>query len=303
MVFCIIGLVIFGILGIFSAKYRTYAKEAWRCLKRQVTLRPCDTEFDKKMRAKLASKFIRFPKLSKAVYKVFPALSWAMVAMLFVSIYWTGVGLYNTVQYGNCNGPGSHEFCIFNPFESSEMHEKVSNMKPVAVSDDPSIGDPNSPVQIVEVGCFKCPYTKNSEIIRQQLMEKYNGNVSFTFKAMALPTHNLSQETAEAALCAREQGKYWEYHDKLFFYQDNMTMDMMSDIATELGLEENQFNNCLSSRKYESAVHQDHQEAVDAGVFATPTYFVNGKPIVGMKNFVDFEQIVVSEIKGTCEHA
>ena len=303
MVFCIIGLAIFGILGIFSAKYRTYAKEAWRCLKRQVTLRPCDTDFDKKMRAKAAGKFMKFPKLSRAIYKAFPAFSWAMVIMLFVSIYWTGVGLYNTVQYGNCNGPGSHEFCIFNPFESSDMHEKVSKMSPVAVSDDPSIGDPNSSVQIVEVGCFMCPYTKNSESIRQQLMIKYNGNVSFTFKAFALPKHNLSQETAEAALCAREQDAYWEYHDKLFEYQENMTMEKMSDIASELGLDESAFGECFSSRKYQAAVEQDRQESLDAGVFATPTYFVNGKPIVGMKGFTDFEQIVVNEIKGTCENA
>ena len=117
MVFCIIGLAIFGILGIFSAKYRAYAKEAWRCLKRQVTLRPCDTDFDKKMRAKLAGKFMRFPSLSRTVYKIFPALSWAMVIMLFAGIYWTGVGVYNTIQFGNCNGPGSHDFCIFNPLE------------------------------------------------------------------------------------------------------------------------------------------------------------------------------------------
>ena len=79
-----------------------------------------------------------------------------------------------------------------------------------------------------------------------------------------------------------------------------MTMEKMSGIAGELGLD-GRFKECLDNRKYRAAVEQDYQESLDAGVFATPTYFINGKPIVGMKNFADFEQIVVGEIKGTCD--
>ncbi len=301
MVFCIIGLAIFGILGIFSAKYRAYAKEAWRCLRRQVTLRPCDTEFDKKMRAKIAGKFMRFPELSKAVYKAFPALSWAMVILLFVSIYWTGLGIYNTIQYGNCNGPGSHDFCMFNPFESAELHEKISKLAPIAADGDPTIGDPNSSVKIVEVGCFMCPYTRNSESIRQQLIEKYNGSVSFTFRAMSLPSHNFSKETAEAAFCASDQDKYWEYHDKLFEYQNNMSLDKLNEIAGDIGLDAAEFKECTGSGKYKERVENNYKEFEAAGIFATPTFFVNGKPLVGLKSFANFEQIVAEEIKGTCD--
>lgn len=301
MVFCIIGLVIFGILGIFSAKYRAYAKEAWRCLKRQVTLRPCDTEFDKKIRAKIAGKFIRFPKISKTVYKIFPALSWAMVIMLFVSIYWTGLGIYNTVQYGNCNGPGSHDFCIFDPIGSSELHEKIMKLKPISAEGDPTIGPSDAPVKIVEVGCFRCPYTRDSESIRNQIMNKYKGNVSFTFRIMPLPNHNLSKETGEAALCALDQDKYWQYHDKLFENQGNMSVQKINEIAQGLGLNMAQFDNCTSSRKYSERLDKNYKEGMDAGIFATPTYFINGKPIVGVNNFAGFEQIVAEEIKGTCE--
>lgn len=114
MVFCIIGLVIFGFLGIFSAKYRAYAKEAWRCFTRQITLRPCDTAFDKKMKAKISGKLMKIsPFLSRFAYKYFALFSWSMVIMLVVSVYWMVSGFYNLSVYGTCD-PHSTT-CVFNP--------------------------------------------------------------------------------------------------------------------------------------------------------------------------------------------
>src|SRR3989338_9101514 len=116
MVFCIIALVIFSILGLFSAKYRAYAKESFRCVSSMITLRPCDTGFDQKMKAKVTSGLMkRSERLGRFVYKRFELISWSFLAVMIVSLFFTGLGIYNLVAYGNCNGPESTDVCILNP--------------------------------------------------------------------------------------------------------------------------------------------------------------------------------------------
>ena len=111
---CIVALIVFGALGIFSARYRTYAKEAFRCVFRRVTLRKCDTAFDKKMKAKITGKiFKRSPKTAGFVYKNFDTISWFFTAILFISLYFSAVGLYNLVIWGTCDPVTGH--CLWNP--------------------------------------------------------------------------------------------------------------------------------------------------------------------------------------------
>ena len=116
---CLIALVVFGVLAIFSAKYRGYFKEAADCVFRRMTLRKCTTSFDKKMKVKISSKISNRSKpLGGYVFKHFEALSWIMTIAMIVSLIWTGywgtMGLYNWVMYQNCNGPNSTEACVFN---------------------------------------------------------------------------------------------------------------------------------------------------------------------------------------------
>ena len=287
---------IFGILGIFSAKYRYYFKASMHCMKRQLTLRPCDTSFDQELKAKIsASLSKKSPALGGFVFKRFVALSWIFLILMIFSVAAMGIGVYNYVIYDNCNGPNSNDFCIFGAFNND-----VNKIKPIGPDDDPFVGNPDASLKIIEVGCFSCPYTREAEAFRNKLLEKYDGNVTFIFRAMPLPKHELSFERAEAADCALEQDKYWEYHDKLFEYQDNITIEKLSEIAQEIGLDTTQFSECFDSKKYLDEVQKDYDDAVAAGIFATPTYFVNGKPIVGLKAFADFEDITIGEIKGSC---
>ena len=223
MVLCIAGIVIFGILGIFSGKYRRYFKLSMHCLSRQMTLRPCDTNFDQELRAKLSTGLgKKSPALGRFVFRRYKALSWAFVALMVLSIVFMGIGVYNYVLYNNCNGPNSNDFCIFNVFDGTA---DITKLHPVGTDDDPTLGDISAPVKIVEVGCFSCPFTKAAEPLRKQLLEKYGNNVSFTFRTLPIPTHNLSWEKAEAADCALEQGKYWEYHDILFEKQNEWSAE------------------------------------------------------------------------------
>ncbi len=295
VVFCIVGLVAFGILGIFSAKYRRYFRESLHCMKRQLTLRPCDTQFDHEMKAKISGSIAKqSERLARLVYKRFAVISGIFLLAMIVSLALVAFGIYNYAAYGNCNGPDSRDFCIFNPFAAQK------EVKLIEVRDAPSLGNADAAVKIIEAGCYSCPYTRDAESFRSQILEKYGGNVSFTFKDVPVPAHELSRETAEAAKCAREQGKYWEYHDKLFEYQKNMSTGKIKEIAAEAGLDEAQFSQCFDTRKYRDAVELDYQDGLDAGIYATPTYFVNGQPVVGIRAFAELEQIVVTEIEGEC---
>jgi hypothetical protein len=115
MVVCIIALVVFAFMGIFSAKYRGYAKEASRCVFRMVTLRPCDTNFDEKVKSKITGKLImRSPKLAGFVYKRFRELSWIFMIVFIVSFVFMAAGFYNLAIYGTCDS-AHPETCVFNP--------------------------------------------------------------------------------------------------------------------------------------------------------------------------------------------
>ena len=101
---CIIALITFGILGIFSARYRSLAGEAFRCVFQRMQLKPCTTGFDQKIKSKLTSKLLkRSPRTARFVYKRFEILSWIFTILLFSSMFYSAYGLYNLFTYGTCD--------------------------------------------------------------------------------------------------------------------------------------------------------------------------------------------------------
>ncbi len=303
MVFCIIALVVFGVLGIFSAKYRTYFKEALRCVFRQITLRKCDTDFDNKMKSKITAKLMNVnPHMAKIVYKRFALISWVFIILMFGSIAATGIGIYNAISYGNCDGQESTEFCIFNPGTTGDSGYSVQDgmekgqLIPASPDDDPYIGGEDVNVTIIEFGCFSCKYTKTAELVRKQVIEKYRGKIKFVFRNFPLPKHPFSREAAEAADCALEQNKYWEYHDKLFESQKNMSIEKIKEIAIDLGLDTSKFDTCFDTKKYKDEVERDYQDGLKSKIYGTPTFFINGRPLVGPQSLGAFSRIIDEEL-------
>ncbi len=303
---CIIALVVFGILGIFSAKYRTVAKEAFDCVFKRITLRKCTTGLDKRMKSQITGKFMRkHPGLGKVLYKHFEAISWIFTIVLILSLGYSAYSIGNLFIYGNCNGPIPDAFCVFDPFvsgghvESCSMEGITGEITGVLeVHDhDPAIGFPDAKVTIIEAGCFLCPYTKEAEPVVKQLISHYGDQIHFVYKDFPLSsTHPGAQEAAEASHCAHEQGKYWEYHDLLFVDQNGADFDHLLNLAQQLDLDIEQFSECLESRKYKSKVDGDFTEAFSIGVYGTPTFFINDQIIVGPKTFNEFRQIIDSEL-------
>ena len=305
MVLCLLALPIFAILGIFSVKYRKLTSDALDCLFRTITLRKCRSGLDEKIKSDVTGTVLRYsPKTAKFVYKHYKVLSWIVLIIFIWSFYVSAVGLYNYVSYGNCNGPESTDFCIFDiTGENSKISELDITIPskivyPSLEEDDPIIGEKEAELTIIEFGCYMCPYTKKAEPTIQEVLDYYEGKINFQFKTFYIPHHNLSYKAALAANCAQEQDKYIEYHNTLLDLQDQITNDFsFFSIATNLGLDTEQFKECFYNDRYKKEIDSDTLMGLHAGVVGTPTFFINEQKIVGPKPFKTFKKIINRELK------
>lgn len=167
----------------------------------------------------------------------------------------------------------------------------------VATTDDPSLGRVDAPVTIVEFADFGCPYSRESSFVVRELAAKYPESVRFIYRDFPLTDlHPIAQKAAEAAQCAQDQGMFWEYHDKLYQNQNDVSEDRLVEFATELNMNTFQFESCLSSGRYADEVIADYQVGVEAGVRGTPTFFINGNRIAGAIPKEIFDALIQSVV-------
>lgn len=108
--------------------------------------------------------------------------------------------------------------------------------------------------------------------------------------------HNRATPAALAADCANEQGKFWEYHDKLFENQRALEDDNLRTYAQDVGLDMDKFNECYNSKKYQSDIDTDVAEGRALGVTGTPAFFINGRFLSGAQPFDAFKAIIDEEL-------
>lgn len=159
-------------------------------------------------------------------------------------------------------------------------------------------GDPNAKVIIVEFSDFQCPFCLRVQPTIEQILKDYNGSVKLYYKHFPLSQiHPYAQKAAEASELAADQGKFWEYHDKLFQNQDNLDLESLKKYAAELGLDMERFNRGLENNEKAAIVENDLQEGINLGVRGTPTFFINGRVLVGAQPYSAFKQIIDEELK------
>ena len=167
---------------------------------------------------------------------------------------------------------------------------------PVDLTNAPLRGSPDAPVTIVEFSDFQCPFCKSVQPVIRQLRERYPEQVSWRFKDLPLTAiHPGAQRAAEAARCAGEQGKFWEYRDALFGAAQ-VTLDMHKEVAETLGLDSESFQRCLSSERHRDAVTGDNEEAGNLGITGTPTFVINGIVLAGAQPIEEFTRVIESEL-------
>lgn len=209
------------------------------------------------------------------------------------SILVTGILIAGSVIYstGLKNTPGP----------ALEANLGVDGVAP-QIGDDVILGSKDAPVTLIEFGDYQCPFcarffSETEEQIRKQYIE--TGKVKMVYKDYAFLGPE-SVAAAQAAECAKDQGKYWVYHDALYNEEivdnqensGNLTTDRLKEIAVENGLNKSQFDPCFDSKKYESEVNGDYDEAQTLGVQATPTIFINNQKFTGALPFAAFQEAI-----------
>lgn len=170
--------------------------------------------------------------------------------------------------------------------------------------DDFVLGSPTAKVVIIEYGDFQCPFCgRFFKTVEKQIIENYikPGKAAFVWRDFAFLGEE-SFRSAEAARCAGEQGKFWEYHDKLFNSQNGENEGAFADanlkrFAGEAGLNQTAFNSCFDSGKYKKAVEDANTEGKSLGVSGTPATFINGQIVSGAQPFSVFQKIIDEELK------
>lgn len=183
---------------------------------------------------------------------------------------------------------------------------QVAEEIPREVTQSNTMGDPNAPVHIIEYGDFQCPFClKFWSETEPQLIEEYvnTGTVYFEYRSVGAFLGEESGWAAEGAYCAGDQGKFWEYHDTLFtnWTGENVgdfTKDNLIKYAKALGLNMTEFESCISAEKYKGRVEQDAAQAEADGVYATPTFFINGFRVEGAQPFSILKDLIEQALDG-----
>ena len=154
----------------------------------------------------------------------------------------------------------------------------------VATDDDPSIGNPDAKLTIVEFADFGCPFSREASFSIRALALTYADRIEYIYRDFPITdSHPEAQMAAEAGECAREQDedKFWAYHDTLYQNQDDLARSSLREYARAVGLNVSKFDQCLASGRYRQEVLEDFQDGVEAGVVGTPTFFFNGQRVAG----------------------
>jgi protein-disulfide isomerase len=160
----------------------------------------------------------------------------------------------------------------------------------------PTQGPPDAPITLVEFSDYECPFCKASESIVKQVLARYPTQVKLVFKNFPLDTHPKARPAAEAALCAGEQGKFWEMHAKLFEKAPQIAPEQIASIAAEAGLDPKKLDECIQAKRFASEIDAAIAEGKKAGVAGTPAFYVNGVPIAGGRTVDDFVKAINAEL-------
>ena len=161
----------------------------------------------------------------------------------------------------------------------------------------PVLGPKNAPVTIVAFSDFQCPFCSRVVPTLHDLEKQYEGKIKVVFKHQPLPFHNNAKIAAAASMAANEQGKFWEMHDKLFANQQALDRPNLERYAQELGLDMGKFKAALDSNKYDAYIQADSAEGMRVGANGTPTFFINGRQVVGAQPIDAFKNVIDDELK------
>lgn len=292
---CFIALLIFGILGIFSARHRKIALEAFDCVFRRITLRKCTTGLDVRLKSKISGRFLqKNPRLGKFVYKHFEMISWIFTILLIGSLVWTGISGYNYYVYGNCNGPSIEDqegLCLFDPTgehaqittcSNEDIDIQTAGTQPTLKEIDLSLFPAYKPKEIkntlVYVGCYTCPNTRKVNPTINELVVKNKDSLEFVFIHLPLSKEQEYIYKIENCLFQENKVAFWKFHNKLM----QMTIEKVKAQEKVISLLENieevdaeKITFCSETIQANELLEKQIAEINKMNVEGTPTIFVS----------------------------
>ncbi len=192
---------------------------------------------------------------------------------------------------------------------SADLRERLFNQAEVQILLDPLRfeavvaeyhpyrGDIDAPVMIIEYTDFQCPFCSRVQPTLTEILETYGDTVVHVFKQLPLPMHPQARLGAQAALCAADQGKFWEMHDWLFANKNSINREALAAQATALGMDADVFGTCIDDTKYDAQINEDMKEANGFGITGTPGFLINGRVLRGAVPKEQFVQIINEELR------
>jgi len=297
---CLVALIVFGIMGIFSASQRALAKEAFDCVFRRITFRPCNTGFAEKVKGKLLAKVLKrstfFARVLNKYYEVF---SWIFFILMVGSTIWVMRGGFNFYVYGSCNGLNQSGFCTFDPSGENNKVTGIGDtstcgitpqteanvtLKNVNLSGFPveNIGGKD---QIVFIGCYACQYSRKAYPDILKLVEKKKASLVFAH----YPAKGDTTFLTDAGYCVNKiyGDKYWDFNSYLFEADENYILDKsnLDKILESFNFDTKLVNLCANSPETKATIENQIKELKKTNLYGTPTIFINGKPFVGPKPY------------------
>lgn len=303
--FCLIALIVFSILGIFSATHRALARQAFDCVFRRITLRPCNTDFKEKIKGRLVGKLLgRSVFAARILNKHFELISWIFFILMLASTVWIIRGGYNYYLYGSCNGLNSSGFCAFDPKGESNKISQINTQCNVKQPTEQNLTlnginltlfpakNTGSKDTVLLIGCYSCDYTRKVYPDIQRLIAKNNVNYIFAHYPVKDNTNYLS----ELDYCAYKQNQdlFWKLNDSLFATsKENLSNnDYVYKLASDLGFDITNIKECLASPETKEAAQKQLEELQKTNIYGTPTVFINGQSLVGPKPYRVYERML-----------
>jgi protein-disulfide isomerase len=259
------------------------------------------------------------PDAARFLHRHLEPLAWLFVVLVVGAAANLAHGFYNFYRYGSCNGPTGTGLCVFDPAGKHRRYSGIvtgHRGETVEPGDggNPALGPPSAPVTVIEFGSYTCPYTRAAEPAVREVLRQHPGEVRFVFRHFPLdglqmlranvaltcedaagappaaeaPTeacvaddHAGATRAAVAADCAAAQARFWEYHERLAASPGAIrTCAGLVELARGVGADGPAFARCLTDPAIREHVRHDFEDGVKAGIYGTPTFFINGSAVV-----------------------
>ncbi len=225
----------------------------------------------------------------------------AFVMLFGAGMFFAGWGVHSLVHNDN---QSTQAVQLATPTQAAVA--PAAQPTPPAVVDisaghNPAWGPEDAKVTVIEFSDFQCPYCQRfATQTLPQLRQAYGDKIRFVYRDFPLSAiHQYAMGAAEAAECANEQGKFWEYSDQLWANQAALQVTDLKSYAGKIGLDQAQFDACLDGHKYVADVQANVADGNKVQVQGTPTFFVNGRRLIGALPFAQFQQAIDAALNGT----